>query len=499
MIPALSIRGLAKSYGAVNALRGVDLEVQPGEIHGLLGQNGCGKSTLVKSITGVIAPDAGEIAVYGQVVVTPVVHPHQYGLAVVHQDVGLADSMTVLENLGVTASYGTRAFGIVNERRERRIANDLLATLGLTFDLDAPVRLLTPAQRAMMGIVRALRDLNAHQGSAVLVLDEPTAALGRDESDQVLDLMRKVAAAGSAVVFISHRLNEVTATCDAVTIMRDGLVAHTGPAHELNREQMVAHMLGRTIEDFFPPPPRRPADNVRLRVRDLTGTTVTGFEVDARAGEIIGITGLAGMGQAELVRLLAAADSPTRGTIAIDGTDLKAFTPFEAMRRGISFVPGNRHRDGGWLAASAAENVTLPVLTRFARPALRLRAERQYAREKLALLQLRPLAPERLMSSFSGGNQQKIVFAKWLQTEPTVLLLEEPTQGVDPGAARELLDQVVDAATRGATVLIFSGDHEQLVEICHRVIVLSHGRVISEIPRDQLSEERLIAASASDA
>lgn len=497
MTLALKIRGLRKSYGAVHALRGMDLDVRPGEIHGLLGQNGCGKSTLIKSITGVIAPDEGEVEVYGSVLPLPVTHAPTHGMAVVHQDVGLADSMTVLENLGVTASYGSRAFAPVNERRERRIAHDLLSSLGLDIDLDVPVRQLSPAQRAMMGIVRALRDLDAHEGRAVLLLDEPTAALGRDESEQVLDLMRRVAAAGSAVVFISHRLNEVMATCDAVTIMRDGLVAHSGSVADLTREGIVAHMLGRTIDDFFPPPPTVPGDRIRLRVRGLTGAVVTSVNLDVLEGEIVGVTGLAGMGQAELVRLLAAADIADAGSIAVDETPVKTSGPADAIRAGISFVPGNRYRDGGWLAASAAENVTLPVLSRFMRGALRLREEARYATETLARLQLRPLAPERPMSSFSGGNQQKVVFAKWLQTEPKVLLLEEPTQGVDPGAARELLDQVVGAAARGASVLVFSGDNEQLVEICHRVIVMSHGRITAQLSRDELSEERIVAASVT--
>lgn len=497
MTTALAVHGMEKSYGAVRALRGVDLEVTAGEVHALLGQNGCGKSTLVKALTGIVQPDGGTAEVFGRELALPVTSAHAHGIAVIHQDLGLVDEMTVLENLGVTARYGARILGVVRERAEADAYRAIMDSLDFHVPLHAPVRTLTAAERAMLGVVRAIRDLGSETDGRLFILDEPTAALGRSEAERVLSLMRRVADRGAGVVFISHRLNEVMAVCDRVTVMRDGRTVFTGPVSGVDRGEIVRHMLGRRLDELFPHPPNSVGDRVRLSVRGLRGRVLDDLDLDAREGEIVGVTGLDGMGQDELVRIVAGAASASAGSVSIDGAGLRLGSPRAAIDAGVAFVPGNRLRDGGWVDASARENLTLPVLRSLRRGGvLRERGEREYATEQLAEVGLHPLDPERPFRGFSGGNQQKIVFGKWLQTDPGILLLEEPTQGVDAGAARELLGRVTAAASSGRTVLVVSGDHEQLVEICHRVVVLAHGQVVADIPRSELSEERLLLASS---
>ena len=502
---ALRVEGLRKSFGGVRALRGVDLVVRPGEVHALLGQNGCGKSTLVKILTGIHSPDEGRAAFFGRPLALPVIDPASSGIAVVHQDIGLAESMTVLENLGATSGYGTRLLAPVRTSRQRARFTRLMDRIGFSVPLDAPVSEISPAERAMVGILRAMDQLGLQDSAEassrhVFILDEPTASLGREDSDRLLALMRTVANTGAAVVFISHRLNEVMTSCDRLTVLRDGSSVLTADVGSVDRHTIIAAMLGRELEEFFPAPPEEDAREVRLQLDGVRGSILRDLHLAVRAHEIVGITGLAGMGQDELPQLLAGAHRIQAGTITLDGEAVEIREPRDAIQRGLAVVPGNRLRDGCWAAASAQENVTLPVLRTFAgRFGIRGGAERRTARAALEGVGLYPLAPERAMSSFSGGNQQKVVFAKWLQLRPGVLVLHEPTQGVDAGAAKELLEQVVQHATDGAAVVIVSGDHEQLVEVCHRVVVIGDGAVVADIPRARLSEQSLLAASAGSA
>lgn len=495
-IAALEVRGLTKSFGAAQALRALNFTVEPGEVHALLGQNGCGKSTLVKTLTGVHSPDKGTAAVYGNLMPMPVRAPHDHGIAVIHQDIGLVDSMTVLENLGANAGYGTHAFGIIRNRTEAEIYRELMGSLDFEVSLDAAVADLSPAERAMVAVVRAMRLMRGRTTGQLFILDEPTAALSRQESGRVLDLMKKVAALGSAVVFISHRLGEVMDSCDRVTVMRDGTDVMTADVADVDRGDIIQHMLGERMEEFFPAAPARSTTRGRLEVTGITGEQIRDLNLTVGEGEILGITGLAGMGQEELPLLLAGV-SPSTGTISVEGKSLKLKRPQDAIDAGIVLVPGNRLRDGCWASASAQENVTLPILSKFwGVIGLRAKFEAAFAHRSLSDVGLDPLEPNRLMTSFSGGNQQKVVFAKWLQLDPKVLLLNEPTQGVDAGAAKNLLDQVVERAKAGTSVIVVSGDFEQLVEICHRVIVLGHGQVIAELLQADLTEEALVDASA---
>lgn len=497
MSDALVVKGLSKSFAGVTALAPLDLTIPAGQVHALVGQNGCGKSTFVKSLTGYHKPDSGEVSVFGRELHLPVHSAGEHGIAVIHQDVGLVSTMTVLENLGANAKYGARLLGPVRVSSEREIYARLFDRLGVTVPLDALVGDLSPAEHALVGIVRAMRLMSSDVEQHLFILDEPTAYLNRAEAVRVTSFMRRVAELGSSVIFISHRLGEVLEYCDAVTVLRDGEKVLSTTTEGLSRGNLVAHMLGRRLHEFYPTPPVVPEQaKPRLVASGISGDIVTDLSLEVRSGEIVGVTGLAGMGQEELPHLLSGGKASSAGSVTVVGAGEVTGSVKAAIRAGLAMIPGNRHRDGCWLDATAAENITLPSLDRFRGRDRRVswRRERATAVELLERAGVRPMAPDHQMRQFSGGNQQKIVFGKWLFQEPDVLLLDEPTQGVDAGAGRELLDRVAELAAKGTAVVVFSGDHEQIAAICHRVLVLDHGRVIAELSGEGLDEARLLEA-----
>lgn len=493
----LELTDIRKHFGGVAALRGVDFSARGGEVHALLGQNGSGKSTLVKILTGIHDPEPGAaLRIWGKDVGMPLTAAHEHGIAVIHQDLGLVESMTVLENMGVAAGYGSRLLSPFSMARERRITRALLDELGLEVSPDTLVSDLAPASRATVAIARAMRMLREHSERLVFVLDEPTAYLSAEESDQVVRLMRTVADSGSAVVFISHRLQEVAAVADRVTVLRDGLVVDTFERSELDQRRIIEAMLGKRLERAYPSPPDRPTSEPVLVVEDLSGTRVQDVSFSVAAGEIVGFAGLVGMGQEELPELLSGAVRTIEGRISLGGADLTHATIPERIARGVSLVPGNRQRDGLWLEVTAFEN--LAVLPDTTRAALRLRKtapEVERAGSMMSAFGVRPPDPLARAGEFSGGNQQKIVLAKWMSHPISLLLLDEPTQGIDAGAKFDVLKAVCDAAEQGAAVLIASGDYEQLAQVCHRVLVMRFGRITAELSGADLTETEIAHAA----
>jgi ribose transport system ATP-binding protein len=493
--PALELRGIDKSFGPAQVLHDVDFVVRPGEVHGLLGANGSGKSTLVKIITGVHAPDpGGSMRAWGEDVSLPVTDAHALGVAVIHQDLGLAEDMTVVDNIGVGSGFGTGLFRPINRRSERRQCQEVLDALGLDLALDALVSELKPAERAGVAIARARRILGERGTRHLFILDEPTAYLSAVEARRVIELMRSVARSGSSVVFISHRLPEVFEVTDRVTVMRDGRVVATVATADSTPDALITAMLGRRLESFFPDKPEVEPGELLLDVRDLVGERLQGVSLQARAGQVVGVAGLTGMGQEELPFLLAGVTPAVSGAVSVAGEPALGLSPRELIARGMALVPGNRQRDGGWMLGTAQENITLPLLRTYYRGGLlRHGAERRESVTLMQRLDVRPPDPERAFSSFSGGNQQKIVLAKWLSTEPRILVLDEPTQGVDAGAKHDILELVVNAAARGMTVVMCSGDYEQLANVCDEVLVLREGRVAARLVGDQITEEQIAA------
>ncbi len=493
---ALILRDVSKSFGGVTVLDRINLDLAPGEVHGLVGENGSGKSTLVKILAGVHTPDRGSSAtLWGAPLEFPVSRPHRHGMAIIHQDLALVETMSVADNIGITSSFDARIAAPVRSRRELRIAREMAQEFGADIDPAAPLASLSPAERSIVAILRALRLLRRHDERHLLVLDEPTAALPEAESSRLLAIISAVAASGAAVLFISHHLNEILDVCDRITVLRSGKLVRTLTTSETSEAEVVRHMLGYELEEFYPEKAFSAVDRAALRVDGLTGASVTDVSFSVKEGEILGISGLAGMGQDELPYLIYGAAKRAGGTVRV-GDQLVANSSRAARAADMAIVPGNRQRDAVWMAGTAIENMTLPFVLRFYRRGVfRHRAERQFVLDQMAAFGTRPLQAPLQMQRFSGGNQQKMVLARWLYTEPKVLLLHEPTQGVDAGAKKELLSFIKAAAQSGAAVVVFSSDTEEIAEICHRVLILQFGRVKVELDQANVSEDTVMRAS----
>ncbi|MGH7037788.1 MAG: sugar ABC transporter ATP-binding protein [Stellaceae bacterium] len=494
--PALEVRALSKTFGGQRALREVDFTVRAGEVHGLLGQNGSGKSTLIKVLAGFHRPDPGaSLRIYGEPAPLPVPPGgfRRYGLSFVHQNLGLVLTLTVLENLLITRLATSERWHI-DWRQEARAARATFARYELDIDPLATLSRLSSVERALVAIVRAVEE--AGHGHAVLVLDEPTPFLPRRDVERLFALIRRLAAGEAAVVFVSHDIDEVLEITDRVTVLRDGQVAGTLVTAQSSREEVVRMIVGRDLEasgERQPPPETAPA----VRLRGLVGGQVSGVSLDLRTGEVVGLTGLLGSGYEQVPYLVYGALKAEAGELDLGGRQLSLpqIDPAAAMEAGMALVPGDRATAGGVGALSIADNMLLPVLSRRFHSWLLRRGQMvETARELGQNFGVVPNRPELPLSALSGGNQQKVILAKWLQLGPRLLLLDEPTQGVDVGARRTIFRAIRDAAERGTAVLCASSDAEQLADICDRVLVLSRGSITAEVAPPDLDKHAIVSA-----
>ena len=488
MTPILEIAGIGKTFPGQVALVDAALTVLPGQVHALVGQNGSGKSTLIKILAGYHRPDVGgTIRLLGKPVTVEELADHRHPIFVMHQDLGLVGSLNAIENLALGRGFHTRAGRIV-WREEADRTRSLLEELGTHIDVYAPVDSLTPAERAILALGRALQDWEGTSG--LLILDEPTTALPRPEVNRLFAAIRRVAGGGAGVIFVSHRLDEVFEIADHVTVLRDGEVVAGEPAAALDHDRLVEHIVGRPIDQFYAAPPDM-GDDVVLDVRGLWGQTVQGVDLALRTGEIVGIAGLDGSGRGEIPGLVYGSAPRFAGEVLVDRKPVPN-DPQRAIGCGIGMVPGDRKRLGSIPIRSVRENITLPRLGPFFRGGrLSRRQETQAAREWIERVDLRPPEPEQTLETLSGGNQQKAVVARWLRTVPRVLVLDEPTQGVDVGAKVAIYSLLAAAAADGAAMLVCSSDAEELAHICDRVLVMRDGRVVVELAGDALDESEI--------
>jgi len=490
--PLLRVGGLSKSFPGLKALDDVSLEVASGEIVAVLGHNGSGKSTLVKVLAGVYQADPGAVVevrdAQGEVLGGPAAREE---LHFIHQDLGLVDLLNTMENLGL----GVRGRGLAPVRgaAERRHAQALIAQFGVDFDVSVPVGALSPAQRAIVAIARALDGWTRPDN--VLVLDEPTTALHGDEVQVLFEAIRRIAASGAGVVFISHRLDEVLALADRVVVLRDGRVVADEPTAGLDHDQLVALIVGRAVAELTVLAQDSAAEAV-LTVTGLCGAEIRDVSLCLRAGEIVGVGGILGSGREQLAAMLFGAQHRSGGRVEITGQELVPDDTVAAIEAGMAFLPADRRRGGAVMDMNVRENLTLPLLGPLRRRFARLdgKAERTDTRYWMHTVGLNPPNPEQPLKLFSGGNQQKVVLAKWLRVQPRVLLLDDPTQGVDVGAKAAIYELIIAARRNGAGVLLCSSDTKELVTLCDRVLVFNGGRVVSEVPRESLSEARLVRA-----
>lgn len=491
----MSARNFSKTFSGRTVLRGVALDVLPGEVHGLLGQNGSGKSTLIKILAGYHAPDSGAfLEVRGQPVPLPLnpSAPRGLGVAFVHQDLALAESLSVMENLRV-GRYETGLGGRISWRRERMLVREELHRFRLSVSPDSPISALSQVERTMVAILRALDQIRTvPQG--LLVLDEPTSALPREGVDALFRAVREIAARGFGILFVTHRLEEVRAITDRVSVLRDGALVETAATASLTERALIQRLLGRELDELYPTPHER-TGAVALTVKGLTGVGVESFSLTAHQGEILGLTGLSGMGHEEIPYLLFGAARAQADEFSLDGRrhDLSRFSPKRAIEAGIVLVPGNRLRQGGLGTATVTENITLPAIRSFfSRGLIRRRRETERVYGLLGQFGVVPQEPPRLFATFSGGNQQKSILAKWFGLSPKLFLLHEPTHGVDVGARRQIFDQIQAAAEAGGVVIIASSEYEDLAHVCNRVIIFRNGREVSQLHGDALTHERII-------
>jgi ribose transport system ATP-binding protein len=479
----------------VHALQDVSLQIRRGEIHGLVGRNGSGKSTLIKVLAGFHAPEPGGSLTVGSQTVHLPVPPgaaRRLALSFVHQDLGLIPSLSILENLRVTR-YQPGFARHIDWSQERARVRRALERFHLDLDIERPVSTLTPVERALIAIARAVSDASSQEGG-VIVLDEPTSYLPANEVAALFAAMRRVAEAGTAVIFVSHRLEEVKAITDRVTVLRDGRVVGTVDTPQVSEAQLIKMILGREIEQLYPEVDPHPGDVV-LAARGLRGQVVAGLDFEVHKGEIVGLAGLVGMGQNEVPYLLFGATRARRGEIVLAGRAMAAasLTPGHAAAAGLALVPGDRLGASGVGHLTVRDNVSLPVLGMFfSHGLLSARREHEHVAKLLRSHGVRPPSPDRLLSTLSGGNQQKALLAKWLQLDPAVFLLDEPAQGVDIGARKEIFARMRAAADGGTSIVMASSDFEDLAHVCDRVLVFRHGRLASELAGEALTEDRLI-------
>ncbi len=500
MVPVLRVEGIAKTFGGARALKGVGFDVLPGEVHGLLGKNGSGKSTLVKILAGFHAPDpGGRLEINGEAAELPL-RPGDFrrlGMSFLHQNLGLVPSLTVLENLRVASiTRGGRA--AIDWRRERAAANDALARNQVDVPTNARIDRLTPVDRALVAIVRAveeIRDSRALSGRpGVLILDEPTPFLPRESVGRLFALIRRIVADGSGVVFISHDIDEVAEITDRVTVLRDGAVAGTRVTKQATHGEIVELIVGRRLAHA--PPVRDDAPTVHApfaRVTALQGRT--GFAIGR--GEVLGLTGLIGSGYEEIPYLLFGARPCRQGQLDLGDArrDLAGMTPRAAIGLGMALLPGDRQGASGVDSLPIVDNLFLPDISRFFRGG-RLRRGAMLA-EALQLGQryeVHPNDPSLRLSALSGGNAQKVLIARWMNRTPRLLLLDEPTQGVDVGTRQQIFAALRAAAAGGMAVLCASSDAEQLAEICDRVLVFARGAIVAELTGSALAKDSIAQA-----
>jgi ribose transport system ATP-binding protein len=480
-----------KHFLGTPALRAVDFDLAPGEVHALVGQNGSGKSTLIKILAGFHQPDEGTaIELAGQrVEIGDGAESRRLGFRFVHQDLGLVADLSTVENLGLGRGFDTGFAGRIRWRAEKREAARRMSDLGYSFDVTVPVRELGAAERTGVAIARALWDW---EDAKVLVVDEPTASLPRQEVGLLFEAIRRVQQRGLGVIYVSHRLDEVFELADCVTVLRDGRVVGHRRIGELDVDRLVALMVGAEKLGAHAEAGGQSLGPVRLQARSICGVVADNVDIEVRGGEVLGLAGLTGSGREELLRLIFGV-LPRHGEVIVDGVSVPAESPSAAKAAGLALVPADRHAAGAITTMSVAENCTLTDLGRHSGRAARLRPgpERREVEHWIQELDVRPPSSDAIFATLSGGNQQKVVMAKWLRLEPAVLLLDEPTQGVDVGAKATIHVLARKAAEGGAAVVIASSDGEELCDVCDRILVFGDGRILTELDHLHSNAESL--------
>jgi L-arabinose transport system ATP-binding protein len=492
----LSLRGVSKRFENVQALSAVDLEIRGGEVLALVGENGAGKSTLLRILNGDYRPDEGEFAIDGaDVSFDRPADAHAAGVRVIYQEPEIVPHISVAENLFI-GELPRRAGRIVDRRTLWRSAREHIRAYGFEADLDVRTEgaRLSASQRQLVEILRAIKGR-----ARVIAFDEPTSSLTDSEAERLFSIIDRLRADGVGIVYVSHRLGEVLRLADRIAVLRDGRLAGTRDAEGTSEAELMRLMVGRAVSQVFPAE-RRPEADVALRVEKLSTDWLHDVSLEIRRGEVLGLAGLVGAGRSELARALFG-DVPLRaGTIELDGRPLRLRSPADAILAGVGYAPESRKADALVLMRSVRENISLASLERLRRGRfVRGHAERRLVDELIARLEIKTPSPEQEISKLSGGNQQKAVLARWLARSPRLLLLDEPTRGVDVGAKAEIYRLIDDLAAAGMAVLFISSELPEVIGMSDRILVMEGGRITGQLTRGTATEERIIALAMPQA
>jgi rhamnose transport system ATP-binding protein len=492
--PVIRMEHIHKSFGGVHALNDVRVEVYAGEVHALLGENGAGKSTLIKTMTGVHQPDSGEIYLRGQSVrFGGPRQAQQQGIGAIYQEPSLFPDLDIAENI-MAGRQPTRA-GRVDWRAMYGEARKLLQQLGVGLDPRTRARNLSVAQQQTVEIARAL-SLDAQ----LLIMDEPTSSLTLTEVEELFRIIRQLRQAGTAIIFISHRLEELFAVADRVTVLRDGQYIGTRDMSEVKTGDLIQMMVGRQVDELFP----KLEASIGDALLEVTNLTASGkFEKVSfalRAGEILGLAGLIGAGRTDLARALFGIQPVRSGSIKVDGRIVTIRSPQQAMDLGLGFIPEDRQHHGLVLPMSIAANITLPILPRFTAAGwLRQREAKKVAATAAQRLDVRSAGIDQKVKELSGGNQQKVVLAKWLETNPRILIMDEPTRGIDVGTKAAVHQLMSDLANQGVAILMISSELPEILGMSDRILVMREGRITSQFTRAEATQEKIMAFATASA
>ena len=495
--PIIEAHNIVKTFGGVTAVDDVSLAVPPGEIHGLVGENGAGKSTLMRVLAGILTPTEGTVLIDGQALEGGAAEAIEAGISLVHQELSLIPEMTVAENI-LLGSTPTKAAGFIDRAELKRLASEALEEMHVSVDLDEPVVRLSVALRQFVEIARAVS-----RKPRVLILDEPTATLTPAETDYLLEMLQRLAKSGLAIIYISHRIPEIFAICDRVTILRDGQHIDTVSISDIEPGRLVDLMVGRELkQELESHRVTQEPGEVMLSARGIRAAGVNGIDLDVRAGQIVGLGGLVGAGRTELVRAIIGADIRSAGTATIrSGGKVTPISSYRsAVVNGLAYIPEERRTDGLALTMSVADNVALPNRKRLSQLGVLIFGKIAKFSKRLAdAVGLRPPEIQRDAGDFSGGNQQKIVLAKWLGREPNVIVLDEPTRGVDVGAKAEIHRLIYELADKGAAVLVVSSDLPELLDLSDIIHVVRDGRVVGTLPSEAADEKSVMTLASGGA
>jgi ribose transport system ATP-binding protein len=500
--PVVSLRGVTKTFAGTRALRHVDLDFFPGEIHAVCGENGSGKSTMIKILSGVYEADSGgTISMDGEAFdadrITPAL-AHRHGVRVVHQDLAVFPELTVAENLAVDRGFVTGFGGRIRWREQRREAAKLIREFNIPAGPGSRLAGLSLAARTEVAIARALRD-QSERGKGLLILDEPTAALPIHEVNALLKALRELAAGGQAILYVSHRLDEVLDLATCVTVLRDGELVGTFATDELDESVLIDHMLGRSVSKALEHTAVRAGGPPLFEVKDLSVGRLKNLNFSVAAGEMLGIAGVMGSGRSTLLRAIFGGIRPDSGHFIMDGKPTTLGTAKNAMAAGVAMVPEHRLRDAAFADHSVDMNMSISVIGKYWQRFLV--AQRRLRRDSDQLIsEYRVKVPSgrSLMNSLSGGNQQKVVIARWLRRKPRLILLDEPTQGVDVGAKAEIYNALRSATAKGSAAILVASDFKELAQVVDRALVLRNGQIVAELGPDELTAHRLAQLSHAD-